>query len=84
MNEGLKRVLAERKEKSMDQIDVLQIDSILAESMASAEDLQLLVRSNFFEDSLEPSDMKPFKFKGGVALGGTFDHLHNGHKLLLS
>ncbi len=43
-----------------------------------------LIRSDFFEEPLEThQDMQLFKYHG-VCLGGTFDHMHLGHKLLLT
>ena len=42
------------------------------------------VRSNFFEDPIEQSEHHEFFKYKAVCLGGTFDHMHLGHKLLLS
>ena len=62
---------------------MLNINDILEESLSKKAELSL-IRSDFFEEPMEAhSDMKLFKYNG-VCLGGTFDHMHLGHKLLLT
>lgn len=40
-------------------------------------------RKNFFEEVQEQGDGSLFKY-GTTVVAGTFDHLHSGHRLLLT
>eukprot|EP00347_Sterkiella_histriomuscorum_P023330 403335061 len=64
-------------------LEIVRVQDILELAMKRFEAVQF-IRTNFFEDPIEQNkDQDFFKYKA-VCLGGTFDHMHLGHKLLLT
>ena len=61
----------------------MRINEIVGLALKRFENVQF-IRTNFFEDPIENvQNLEFFKYKA-VCLGGTFDHMHLGHKLLLT
>ncbi|KAL0838706.1 hypothetical protein ABMA28_016772 [Loxostege sticticalis] len=74
-------------------IDILMYDSALTNEVKDLEKSVVNLNTDYKLQSIEFADIKqadinpkdePVKTYEYVALGGTFDRLHNGHKILLS
>ncbi|XP_072949345.1 bifunctional coenzyme A synthase isoform X2 [Epargyreus clarus] len=82
---------AVKKIKTSYPIDIIMYDSELSEETDNLKQSVVNVQDKFHLQTVESEDMgycdettEPVKTYEYVALGGTFDKLHNGHKILLS
>ncbi|CDW78682.1 pantetheine-phosphate adenylyltransferase [Stylonychia lemnae] len=65
------------------ELQIERIQQILEQVMKEKQQFEFL-RENILEAILESNDNLEFFKYEAVCLGGTFDHMHLGHKLLLS
>jgi phosphopantetheine adenylyltransferase len=61
-----------------------EIKCAIYETQVSCIELPLLVHENMCHFQMNPPDLSFFKFHETIVVAGTFDHLHEGHQLLLN